>query len=99
MTNNKTLSWGIYPGPVPESIEDFEKIITANPDYLAHFVHWGNGEGNLPSWLSKYAYDKGRTLVIFWECGASNRVVISNICRCCSGTGYIIFIWDFGLFG
>ena len=67
MTNNKTLSWGIYPGPVPESIEDFEKIITANPDYLAHFVHWGNGEGNLPSWLSKYAYDKGRTLVIFWE--------------------------------
>ena len=73
VTNYKTLSWGIYPGPVPESVEDFEKRIKANPDYLAHFVHWGNGEGSLPPWLSEYAYAKGRTLVVFWE--ASDYVV------------------------
>ncbi len=63
----KKLSWGVYAGADPTAIGIFEKKITTNPDYLAYFVHWGNTEGKIPTWLHQYAYDKGRTLLIFWE--------------------------------
>ena len=63
----KPLSWGVYTGADPTSIENFEKKITANPDYLAYFIHWGNSNGKLPTWLYDYAAAKDRTLVIFWE--------------------------------
>ncbi|MBP9836567.1 MAG: hypothetical protein KBC78_01900 [Candidatus Pacebacteria bacterium] len=67
VTTSRKLSWGAYTGPVPESILTFEKKVNANPDYIAHFVHWGNGDGNLPTWLYEHTYAKDRTLVIFWE--------------------------------
>ncbi len=66
-TSIKKLSWGVYTGANPEAIKDFEKRVDVNPDYLAYFVHWGNGDGKLPVWLKDYAYAKDRTLVIFWE--------------------------------
>lgn len=66
-TFGKKLSWGIYTGANPEAIKDFEKRVHSNPDYLAYFVHWGNDNGKLPTWLKDYAYTKDRTLVIFWE--------------------------------
>ncbi len=61
------LSWGVYAGATPSAIEDFESRISTSPDYLAYFVHWANNEGALPTWLSQYAYQKDRTLVLFWE--------------------------------
>jgi beta-mannanase len=66
-TLTKKLSWGVYAGAHPEAINDFEKRIDVNPDYLAYFIHWGNDNGKLPTWLRDYAYAKDRTLVIFWE--------------------------------
>ncbi len=63
----KTLQWGVFTGSNPAAIEKFDTYITSNPDYLAFFVHWGNGGGELPKFLKTYAYNRDRTLVIFWE--------------------------------
>lgn len=63
----RPLSWGIYTGSTPQEINDFEERVSTNPDYLAYFVHWGNGGGKLPAFLNEYAYQKNRTLVLFWE--------------------------------
>jgi len=61
------LRWGVFTGSNPVAIEKFDTYVTTNPDYLAFFVHWGNGGGELPKFLKTYAYNKDRTLVIFWE--------------------------------
>lgn len=61
------LLWGVFTGSNPTAIEKFDSYVTSNPDYLAFFVHWGNGGGELPKFLKTYAYNKNRTLVIFWE--------------------------------
>ncbi len=66
-TNHKPTKWGVFTGSNPNTIADFEKRVTENPDYLAYFVHWGNGGGKLPSYLKKSAYEKDRTLIVFWE--------------------------------
>lgn len=63
----KPIKWGVFAGSNPTVIADFENRVSENPDYLAFFVHWGNGGGALPSFLSDYAYKKDRTLVLFWE--------------------------------
>jgi endoglucanase len=63
----ETLTWGVFTGSNPTAIEKFDTYVTTNPDYLAFFVHWGNGGGELPKFLKTYAYNKNRTLVIFWE--------------------------------
>lgn len=63
----KPIKWGVFAGSNPTVIADFEKRVSENPDYLAFFVHWGNGGGALPTFLSDYAYKKDRTLVLFWE--------------------------------
>ncbi len=65
--NNYYLQWGAFMGPEPKDIREFERIIKTNPDYLAYFVHWGNGDGKLPAFLKTEARDKGRDLVLFWE--------------------------------
>jgi beta-mannanase len=62
-----SLSWGVFAGSAPNAIAEFESRVSHNPDYLAYFVHWANGGGNLPLWLKTYAGDKNRTLVLFWE--------------------------------
>lgn len=61
------LKWGVFAGSNPTTIKEFETKITENPDYLAYFIHWGNGAGALPKFLAEYANDKDRTLVLFWE--------------------------------
>lgn len=66
-TIKKPISWGVFAGSNPTTIHDFETRVKENPDYLAYFIHWGNGEGALPAFLSDYAYKKDRTLVLFWE--------------------------------
>ncbi len=63
----KQLDWGVFTGSNAGAIKDFEQRVETNPDYLAFFVHWGNGDGALPSFLKTYARDKDRTLVLFWE--------------------------------
>ena len=63
----KPIKWGVFAGSNPTTIADFESRVSENPDYLAFFVHWGNGGGALPSFLSDAAYKKDRTLVLFWE--------------------------------
>lgn len=61
------LKWGVFTGSNPTTITEFEKKVDENPDYLAYFVHWGNGEGKLPTYLYDFVYKKDRTLVLFWE--------------------------------
>ncbi|MCA9361593.1 hypothetical protein KC845_03490 [Candidatus Kaiserbacteria bacterium] len=65
------LSWGVYTGSNPNDISNFENKVGINPDYLAYFIHWGNGPNHqgvlLPNWLEGVVADKGRTLVLFWE--------------------------------
>ena len=63
----KPIKWGVFAGSNPTTITDFESRVAENPDYLAFFVHWGNGGGALPAFLSDAAYKKNRTLVLFWE--------------------------------
>ncbi len=63
----KPIKWGVFAGSNPAAIADFESRVSENPDYLAFFVHWGNGGGALPAFLSESAYKKNRTLVLFWE--------------------------------
>ncbi len=49
-TTNSTLTklkWGVFAGSNPTVIADFERRVPTNPDYLAFFVHWGNGGGAL----------------------------------------------------
>lgn len=58
--------WGVFTGG-PAGIREFESYVPHNPDFLAYFVHWGNGGGQLPAFLTSDARDKGRTLVLFWE--------------------------------
>lgn len=65
--NKKPISWGVFAGSSPTTIHEFETRVKENPDYLAYFIHWGNGEGALPTFLSDEAYKKDRTLVLFWE--------------------------------
>ncbi len=65
--NFTSMKWGVFMGPEPKNIREFESIIKTNPDYLAYFVHWGNGGGKLPDFLKAEARDKGRDLVLFWE--------------------------------
>ncbi len=63
----QVLTWGVFAGSNPTTIADFESKIKVNPDYLAYFIHWPNGEGKLPAWIKGVAGTKKRTLVIFWE--------------------------------
>ena len=68
VTGGKTdYKWGVFAGSNPSTVADFENRVESNPDYLAYFVHWGNGGGALPAWLTGVATDKNRTLVLFWE--------------------------------
>ena len=70
------IKWGAFAGSNPTTIADFESRISVNPNYLAYFVHWGNGGGALPNYLADYVYKKDRTLVLFWE--ASDYVIGST---------------------
>lgn len=63
----KKISWGVFTGSNQGSLNEFESRVDTNPDYLAWFVHWGNHGGELPSYVKEYAYEKDRTLVLFWE--------------------------------
>ncbi len=67
------VKWGVFTGSNITHIKDFENRVSENPDYLAYFVHWGNDNGRLPSFLKQVAYEKGRTLVLFSE--ASDYVI------------------------
>lgn len=67
------LRWGVFTGSNIAALDEFERTVDANPDYLATFVHWGNHDGALPAYVKQYAYEKDRTLVLFWE--ASDYVV------------------------
>ncbi len=72
-TPPEKISWGVFTGSNKAALDDFERRVEANPDYLAWFVHWGNHGGELPDFVKNYAYEKDRTLVLFWE--ASDYVV------------------------
>jgi len=60
------VQWGVFSGET-SGIREFESYVPHNPDFLAYFVHWGNQNGELPTFLQAEARDKGRTLVLFWE--------------------------------
>lgn len=65
-TGAKIFKWGAYAGWRDSDIVEFEEKAGKNFDFLATFSHWGNNH-QFPSHLAKFAKEKGRTLVIFWE--------------------------------
>lgn len=65
-TTPKVLKWGAITGWRDADIQEFETRVVKNFNFLGVFAHWGNNQG-FPSQYAKFAKDKGRTLVIFWE--------------------------------
>lgn len=60
------LQWGAYAGWRESDIVEFEDVFNNDFELLATFAHWGNNK-DFPFHLGKFAKDKGRTLIIFWE--------------------------------
>lgn len=61
-----TILWGAYTGWLKSQVEDFEKKVGRQTNYLAAFVHWGN-ESEFPAELADFAKKSNKTLIIFWE--------------------------------
>jgi beta-mannanase len=66
-TKNTPISWGVFTGSNLSDLNEFERKVDENPDYLAYFVHWANHDGMLNPWTKSVVYDRDRTLVLFWE--------------------------------
>jgi hypothetical protein len=60
------VKWGAYVGWEEDDLADFEAMVGAQTDLVAHFVHWGN-EKEFPSQYAPQIRDAGKTLVIYWE--------------------------------